>query len=191
MQQDPYMQQPIYESQPVSPNEIYANEMQSERIRNILSQTSPDNQLSDIEYRIKGYRKNNFTGEWEEIDGSNKKIHPMLVSRFISFLSSILNDNTRFTNLSSMQINRIMALCIDYLSDDLDTHSVDYGLEDDYTERTRIGLIILNSTFFVLKRAENGMESRRIWNTMTLNENNNFMPQQKKSFLDNLKFWKQ
>lgn len=177
-----------YYNEPVKSDEIYANVLQEERVKNILGQTSPDNQLTDIEWRIRGYRKDNLSGQWVKIAEGTAEPDSLLVGRYISFLSSILSDNTRFTNLSSSEINKVMKLCIEYLTDDLDSHAKDYGLENDYSERTRIGLIILNSTFFILKRAENGMESRRIWSALNLVEQN--MPMQKKSMWDNLKFWK-
>lgn len=187
MQQD-FNDNQYYSNEPVKSDEIYANVMQEERVKNIIGQTSPDNQLVEIEWRIRGYRKDNMSGQWIAIGKKAAEPNDLLVARYISFLSSILSDNTRFTNLSGMEINRIMKLCIEYISDDLDAHAEEYGLEKNYTERTRIGLIILNTTFFVLKRAENGMESKRIWGSLQLNENN--MPQQKKSLGDMLKFWK-
>lgn len=187
--QPEYMPQQYYPSEPVSSDEIYASALQEERVRNIIAQTSPDNQLAEVEWRIRGYRKNIAIGQWERIDPNVPEPSPLLVSRYISFLGSMLNDNTRFTNLSSSQINRLMVLCIEWLADDLNSNAVEYGLGDNYTERTRIGYIILNATFFVLKRAENGMESRRIWSALQVSENLSQQPQ-KKSLLDSLKFWR-
>lgn len=178
-----------YQNEPIKSDEIYANVMQEERVKNTIAQTSPDNQLVEIEWRIRGYRKDGSTGQWTRIGKGNSEPNDLLVSRYISFLSSILSDNTRFTNLSGMEINRVMKLCIEYIADDLDAHAEEYGLEKNYTERTRIGLIILNNTFFVLKRAENGMEGRRVWGSLNLTEQNAPM-QQKRSLMDALKFWK-
>jgi len=182
-----YQEQAVYSNEPIRSDEVYANVMQEERVKNIISQTSPDNQLIEIEWRIKGYRKDS-NSQWVKIGAKDSEPNDLLVGRYISFLSSILSDNTRFTNLSGMEINRVMKLVIEYISDDLDAHAEEYGLEKNYTERTRIGLILLNTTFFVLKRAENGMESKRIWGSLNLTESN--MPQQKKGLGDLLKFWK-
>ena len=188
MQQEQGQVQEVYESQPVKSDEIYANMMQEERVKNVLAQTSPDNHLTDIEWRIRGYRKNVYTGEWTKIDGVLEP-SPVLVGRYMSYLGSILNDNTRFTNLSSGQINSLMRLCIEWIVDDLDTHAEEYGLDNNYTERSRVAYIMLHATFMVLKRSENGMESRRVWSSLSLNETSNPFPQ-KKSFLDNLAFWR-
>lgn len=191
MAYSPYSNQQQYDeqytSEPVKSDEIYANVLQEERVRNIIAQTSPDNQLVDVEWRIKGYKKNPFTQQWEKIDSRASEPPPLLVGRYITYLSSILNDNTRFTNLSSTEINKIMKLVIEWLVDDLDTHAEEYGMGNKYTERTRIGQIILNNTFLVLKRSENGMESRRIWNAINMQETFSMQPPQKRGFADALK----
>lgn len=181
-------QGPAFTTEPIHPNEIYANELQEERVKNVIAQTSPDILLAELEWRIKGYKKNLSTQTWDKISSDLKEPSQLLVSRYISYLSSLLNDNTRFTNLTDVEINKMMKLMIEYLTDDLDANSEEYGLGEDYTEMTRIAHIILNSTFVVLKRSQNGMESRRIWNALNMSETMNSMQQpQKKHFWE---FWK-
>lgn len=174
---------------PVGSDEVYANYIQEERIRNVISQTSPDNQLAEIEWRLKGYKKNPITHGWEKIDESMEDTPPQLISRYISFLSSFLNDNIRFSNLSGSEINSIMARVIEWITDDLDAHAEEYKLQDDYTERSRIGYILINETFAVLKRSQNGMESKRVWNSLSLSEASMNTPKQS-GIKEALKFWK-
>jgi len=157
-------------SEPVTSDEVYADEMQQQRVANILGQTSPDNQLAEIEWRIKGYRKNQITGKWEKIADGVEEVSSLLVARYVSFLSSILNNNTRFANLKEAEINEIMKTVIEWLVDDLDSNAEKYNLKGEYTERTRIGYILLNQTYIVLKRSLNGMESRRIWRSLNIGE---------------------
>jgi hypothetical protein len=180
---------PANEEITATSDDVYASYMQEDKIRNIISQTSPDNQLEEIEWRIKGYKKNSFTQKWEKINKDVPEPSPLLISRYISHLSSILNENTRFTNLSSIEINKIMRGIIEWLIDDMDTNAVTYDIGKEYTERSRICHIILNETFIVLKRSQNGMESRRIFSALRLAESLTPMPQ-KKGWLEALKFWK-
>lgn len=191
---DPYggmnYPQPQYQQVPVSQDEMAATMIQEERIRNIISQINPDNQLFDIEMRIKGFRKDMMTNQWIKIDDSVPEPHPLLVSRFISYLSSILNQNTSMSNVSENQINKLMKLVIEYLVDDLDANAETYGIYSDYTERTRIGHIILNSVFMVLNRALNGQEARRMWGTLSLTESSSGEQQKKSGLIESLKFWK-
>ena len=185
--QQPMQQQ--YQTVPVSSDELYANVIQEEKIKNIISQLDPENQLKEIEMRIRGYKKNVLTSEWEKIDPDSPEPPRLLIMRFISYLSAIMSQNTTQSNLSEGQVNALMKLIINYIADELDGNAKLYNLENNYTERTRIGHIILNSCFFVLNRALNGQEAKRMWKAMSLSESFNQVPQ--KSKLGNaLQFWK-
>jgi hypothetical protein len=195
---------------PVSQDEMYANLIQEERVKNVIQQISPDNQLVEIELRLRGYKKNLISGTWEKIDPNAPEPHPLLITRIISYLSSLLNQSTPLGNLQEIQINRLMKLIIEYLSDDLDNNAELYGLgyrriikiktifgktidivhfENDYNERTRVAHIVLNSIFMVMTRALNGTEARRMWGSLSMNESLNQQPQ-KGGFKEALKFWK-
>lgn len=171
--------------------DLYANTFQEERLRNILSQISPDNQLHEVEMRLRGYKKDIFTGTWEKI--GNFVVSETLVERYIGFLSAFMNQSTALSNLTEKNINNIMGMVIEYLSDDLDAHSEEYGIGNNYTERTRVGNIIVSSTFFVLNRALNGQEARRMWSSLSLRELSGGTGKQQsvnKGMLEGLKFWK-
>lgn len=174
----------------VSPDDLYASQMQEDKVRNLIQQIAPDNQLVELQWRIKGYIKDTYTGTWEKVDKDAPEPHPLLVSRYISYLSSVLNQNTTLSNFSGTEINDIMKLCIEWVSDDLDCNSEEYGLNYDYNEMNRIGDILLLNTFAVLKRAQNGMESRRIFSSLKIAESMNPYSQKKESMWDSLKFWK-
>lgn len=177
-----------YSSIPISSDELYANAIQEDKIKNIISQLDPENQLKEIEMRIRGFKKNVFTKEWEKIDEDAPEPPKILINRFISYLSSIMNQNTTQGNLSSNQVNALMAQAINYITDELDGNAKLYELEDNYTERTRIGHIMLNSMFFTLNRSLNGQEAKRMWKAMSLSENLTTQPENK--FKEALKFWK-
>lgn len=191
MQEYPYNQPPNYPAPKsyVGSDEVNANLMFQEELKNIIAQISPDKQLYEIEMRIKGYRKNFTTMEWEKISKDVPEPNPLLIRNYVGFLSSILNQGTPVSNLTSLQINKIMKLIIEWLVDDLDNNGYDYGLSDNYTERTRIGLIILNSTFLTLSRSLNGVEARRMWNSLKLTESLNEGEKKQGGVLSALKFW--
>jgi hypothetical protein len=179
------------------PNSLYADYMREEKTRNVIEQINPDNLLEDIEHRIRGEKKNRLTKEWESISKKQLPISELLISNYVSFLGAFLNQNTSLSNFSAQEINNLMFVVIDYLRDDLSDNAEmynfvrfdKYGNEiTDYNEMSRIGNIIAMSTFAVLKRAQNGMESRRIFAGLKMNESIS-PPQQKKSMMDALKFW--
>ncbi len=171
------------------PNALYADNMREEKITNILSQINPDNLLADIEWRIRGYKKDTQTDTWKKIDKKSEEVNEKLVSNFMSFLGSILNQNTSMSNFSSGEINTIMEHIIEYIADDLTVNDEKYNIVDDYQEMSRIGNIITMTVFAVLKRSMNGMEARRVFSALKITENLTQAPQQK-GLMDALKFWK-
>ena len=171
------------------PNAVYADTMREDKITNILSQISPDNQLIDIAHRIRGEKKNPHTGEWELINPDQEPVNEEMVANFMSFLGSILNQNTSMSNFSPSEINNIMFMVTEFIQDDLDVNCRKYGIEGNYTEMTRIGMIVLNSVFTVLKRAQNGLEAGRIFKALRVTENLNPNPTNKRGVVDALKFW--
>ena len=180
-----------HQSTPISSDEMYANILQEERVKNIIAQVAPENHLLEIEMRIRGYKKDLYTGEWKKIDPNGPEVNGRLVERVTSYLSSILSQNTSLSNLTEQQINGIMRLVIRWVSDELDSHSEEYGLRSDYTERTRIGHIIFNSIFMVLSRALNGQEARRLWKSISLSEGTQFgQPKSSSKWKEALQFWK-
>ncbi len=172
------------------PNALYADTMREDKITNILSQINPDNLMIDIENRVKGLKKNPQTAQWEAINPNQKSINKALLSNFMSFLGSILNQNTSMSNFSANEINSIMGLVITFIRDDLTVNQEKYEITGDYQEMSRIGNIISMSVFSVLKRAQNGMEARRIFGSLRISENLTQAPQAKKGLADALQFWK-
>lgn len=186
-----YSQQPQLQEVPISTNEMYATQMQEERVANVLSQTSPDNQLMELQWRLKGYIFDNLSKEWVKIDPNIPEPNPIMVAKYVSLISSLLNDNTRFSTLQPEEINKIMHTHIEWFVDDMDDHAEEYGIDRNYAERTRIGHILLNFMFTMLKRCQGGKESQRIWNSLSLNEQQNPTSQlKKKGMMDALRDWR-
>lgn len=181
------------------PNSLYADYMREEKVTNIIQQLNPDNLVEDIEHRIRGEKKNRYSKEWEKINPNSKKIiSDLLIENYISFLSSLLNQNTSLSNFSSGEINNLMNMIVEHIRDDLSDNASNYGFiyKDNYgndiinfNEMTRIGMIICGTTFSVLKRAQNGMEARRVFGALKVNESLNQNPN-KSGIIDSLKFWK-
>jgi len=170
-----------------TPHDLYAAEMNEEKIKNIVSQISPSNQLEEVDMRLRGYKKDFRTGGW--IKAFHGLENESMINRYITFLSSFLNTGVTLCNLSPMQINKIMVKTIRWVSHDLDAHSEEYGITDDYAERDRIGSIMLNSIFFTLKRSENGTEGKRFWSSLHLTESSS-QSNMGENKSDAWKFWK-
>ena len=171
------------------PNVLYAENMREEKIANVIAQLDPQNLLDEIEHRLRGEKFNKITQQWEAIGNISISINEKLISRFMSFLGAVLNQNTTLSNYSLNEINNRMELVIEYIRDDLTDNDVEYNLEGNYTEMTRIGMIICETVSSVFRRALNGMESRRIFNALKVTESLTSAPQ-RQTMKEALQFWK-
>ena len=171
------------------PNALYAENMREEKIANVIAQLDPQNLLDDIEHRLRGEKFNKLEQQWEAIGDVRISINEKLISRFMSFLGAVLNQNTTLSNYSLNEINNRMELVIEYIRDDLTDNDVEYNLEGKYTEMTRIGMIICETVSSVFRRALNGMESRRIFASLKVTESLTTAPQ-RQTMKEALQFWK-
>ncbi len=169
------------------PNAAFADSLREEKAANILAQIDPGNLLTDIEHRIRGEKKDMY-GQWSSISRSSGDISEELVSDYISYLGSILNQNTSMSNFKAQEVNNLMELITDWVKMNFVVNAERYGIEGNYPEYDRIGHIVLNSCFTVFKRALNGSESRKIFRMMKMNETINPSSKENK-FKDNFKFW--
>jgi len=170
-----------------NPQTFMADQMREDKTANILQQINPDNLLSDIEHRIRGEKKD-FNGEWVPISATAEPVNEEMVGEFISFLGSILNQNTAMSNFSPKEINNLMNLVTDWISQHLIVNAKRYGIEGQYSEYDRIAHMLLGPIFAVLKRSQNGRESARIFKMMKVNESNS-AAKKKGGFGENFKFW--
>ena len=186
----PDMPQPPQAMPGPSSDAMYADIVRERKVENLLSQINPDNLLADIEARIRGYRKDQYSNQWVRIPGA-RQVSEKLVGNFMSFLGGILNNNTTLSNFQEREINNIMRIVVYYISDDLRTNAKEYGIDGDYTEWSRIGLILCNAVFATLKRAQNGSEAIKIFKAIKIGESGNpYTPEKQQGLWESMKFWK-
>ncbi len=185
MEDQAFARQQLTEQIANDPNAGIADAMREEKATNILAQIDPGNLLTDIEHRIRGEKKDGY-GQWSKVSKSSGEVSEELVSDYISYLGSVLNQNTSMSNFKPQEVNNLMELMTDWVKMNFVVNAERYGIEGNYPEYDRIGHIVLNSCFTVFKRALNGSESRKIFRMMKMNETIN--PTKEKKFTDYFKF---
>lgn len=151
------------------PASVHADVLREDRVANLLDQLNPDNLMVDIEHRIRGEKKDPYTNRWVPIAGNSKPVSEKLISNFMSFLGSILNQNTAMSNFSSDEINNLMMMIVTYVGIDLTVNDEEYGIVEDYPEMWRIANIVCITCFATFKQAMNGMQSRRVFGGLKIN----------------------
>jgi len=169
------------------PQTMYNDYMKEEKATNILAQINPDNLLTDIEHRIRGEKKDTVTQQWVQITKDGGHVSEELIANFISFLGSILNQNTSMSNFKEQEVNNLMEMITDWVKSDLVVNGKKYGIEGQYNEYDRVAHIICSTCFAVFKRALHGKEANRIFKMLRVSET--LTPQKQNKLLDNFKFW--
>lgn len=163
--------------------EVYSRIAQEERVSNFISQTSPTNSLTAINYMLRGYAYDDENKEWAHVsDGVPDSIR----LDFLQFITPDLSENVRMTNLSPEQINGMMKSVIEWIVDYLDIVADEHDLKEE--QMTKISLIMIKAIFYTLLRAQNGIERSKTFGSLSMGDNLNQSPlqQQKKSWFN---FW--
>ena len=170
-------------SQPPSKN-MYDTLIQEERMKNFMGQTSPTLSMKNIDYVLRGYMYNEEEKKYVKVsDGIPNDIR----LDFLQMLTPHLSEDVRMTNLSSDQINKMMAFIIEWVTDYLDNVADKHNLDE--TQLTKIGLICLSAVYYTILRSQNGMESRRVFGSLSMGEH--LAPQQQNTGAkDWWKIWK-
>jgi hypothetical protein len=157
-------QQAQNQSQPQN-SQQYDRLIQEEKVNNFIGQTSPSKSLNEINFMLQGFIYNPANRQWEKI---SKGLPEHIRMDFIQALAPHLTENVRMTRLDRNQINGIMDFLIEWVADYLDLKADDENLSEE--QMTKIGLIMLSAAFYVLARAENGMEREKMYNALKLGD---------------------
>lgn len=163
------------------PSAIHA-ELQQERVKNFLSQTSPTDTLERLNYILKGFVYDESAKDWIKVsDGIPEKIR----LDFLQFITTDLSEDVRMTNLGTKQINGVMESSIEWVVDYLDDVADDEDFSE--TQMTKIGWMMIKAIFYALLRGENGIERARLYNSLNLSGT----PDMPVNFNNNNKRWYQ
>lgn len=161
-----------------TPDDEYASVMREERVRTLLTEIDPSNQVDSIIQRIRGYRFNKETDMWERRPNS-AKISENFIGKVEYVLSEELCLNTTFSNLQPADVNKIMGLLIDIMVSDVTVHGREYiveidnkkfNLADDHNLKELVLYGIFSSVYKAMRRAINGTEAKRFFGSLRMNE---------------------
>lgn len=178
--QNPQVQTPG--TSPTSAFNLNALMQQENRVSSFISQTSPTNTLERINYILQGFVWSEEKKEWIKVtDGIPEGIR----LDFLQFLTPILSEDVRMTNLDPKQINGIMQMSIEWVTDYLDEESETHDLKE--VQMTKIGLILLHAEFITLLRSQSGVERGKVYGSLNIGDNLN--PQQNPNLNNNSPNW--
>jgi hypothetical protein len=192
---DAYNYQVSQSNARTTPEDEYAGSLREERVRSLLTEIDPANQVESIIMRIRGYRYDKTTEMWVK-----RKSAPNISENFIAKVEYILSEelslNTTFSNLQPSDVNSIMALLIDILVSDVVVHGRNYTVEldgqrfnlaDDHNLKEIVLYGVFSAVYKSLRRSINGTEAKRFFGSLRMNETINPPRQNKSGFMEAIK----
>ena len=163
----------------------------TEIIRNIVSQIDPKVVLKDLRRSLRGETQD-AAGVWVQTS------HPLVNSAceydIMVFLNSILSNNTVMSTMSENEIGNTMGCIIETITRMFTSNLEKYGFVEpgpgfangvfdnkgipDSSRMTQVSNLIYMVCYLTLKRSINGMESRKVFGSLSMNDQMSFDQQQ-------------
>lgn len=130
---------------------------------NLVLQTDPSSEVSLIEHKLRAEYWDINKKEWVKAQGVKPYMNEEGIFTIMTRLSSILTNNTRFTNLNDLEINRLVLDFADEITILISLNWKKYEMSKSHF-RTIVNMLS-QLAFLVLKRAMNDGERKFVGRT--------------------------
>jgi len=184
--------------QPTPPEENYStppiNYTPEEEITNIVGQIDPTHILDNLNHSLKGEYFNKEKGEWETL--GEELVNDSCRGWIISYFSSLMNNASTMGLIQETQLSYLMEGVIKIITKEFRCNLEKFGFvppgngykekryENKGTPNTArmesIAEMIYQRAFIIYSRSLKGTESKRIFNSLNMNDPLMFQQQQQK-----------
>ena len=186
----PQPQQPHYEEQPqYYPPQMYTPEGQ---VDNIVEQINPQQIIDNFDHALRGEYYNKEKGMWELNASKEAMVNDSCRGALISFLTGILNNASTMGIIDKNQLGSLMEAVIESINRMFVVNLEKYGFvpiistndefenkgTPDSAKMTMVANMVYSIAFLVYTRSLNGMESRKIFSSLSMTDALNNQQQQ-------------
>ena len=188
--EQPYQPQGYPQEDPQAPMP-YSNEGS---VANIVSQIDPSTIINNLDHALAGEFFNDRTNSWEMNPSKKALVNDACRGAIVSYVTGILNNNSTLSIISPQQLGFIMEGVVESITRMFVTNLEEFGFvpegvgykkkcfenkgTPDTARMTMVANMVYSVMFLTLSRALNGMESRKIFSSLSLNDSMNFNPGQ-------------
>ena len=163
-------------------------------ITNIVGQIDPNTIIDNLDHALKGEQWNKELGAWIQNASKTPLVNDACRGAIISYLDGILNNNTTMGWVDEKRLSYIMEAIIQSIKRMFVVNLEEYGFVEpgigfekrDYYNRgspdtarmTLVANMVFVVCYMVLSRALNGMESRRIFKSLSMQDSMGYGGQQ-------------
>ena len=193
-QEDPNQYQQDYGPMPYSPEG---------RVDNIVEQINPQNIIDNFDHALKGEYYNKEKLQWEMNASQEHMVNDACRGSIISFMTGILNNASTMGIIDAKQLSFLMESVIESINRMFVVNlekfgfvppGVGYEMKDyenkgtpDSAKMTAVSNMIFSLTFLVYSRSLSGMESKKVFASLSMTDALNYQqPQQKQGFMNRM-----
>ena len=159
-------------------------------ISNVVSQIDPSTIINNLDHALAGEFFNDKTNSWEINKSGKSLVNAACRGAIVSYVTGILNNNSTLSIISQVQLGFIMEGVVESITRMFVSNLEQYGFvppgmgyengvymnrgTPDSARMTMVSNMIYSTLFLTLSRALNGMESRKIFSSLSLNDSMNF-----------------
>lgn len=190
------MEQPGEQPHGMGPEDYGQVYPQEGNIANIVDQIDPQQIIDNFNHALKGEYFNKEKGTWEKVGDGVPLVNDACRSWIISYLTALMNKASTLGTISEKQFSGLMQGIIRNVGREFvcnlerfgfvpagpgyavgDYHNI--GIPDSSRMDT-ISEAIYQRAFVIYSRSVNGMESRKIFSSLSMSDPMQFNPQQQK-----------
>lgn len=155
-------------------------------ITNIVGQIDPNTIIDNLDHALKGEQWSKEQGAWVQNASKTPLVNDSCRGAIVSYLDGILNNNTTMGWVDEKRLSHIMEAIIQSIKRMFVVNLEEFGFvppgvgfrEGDYYNKgspdtarmTLVANMIFAVCYMVLSRALNGMESRRIFKSLSMSD---------------------
>ena len=163
---------------------------QESAISNVVSQIDPSTIINNLDHALAGEFFNEKTNSWQLNPSKKPLVNASCRGAVISYVTGILNNNSTLSIISQQQLGFIMEGVVESITRMFVSNLEEFGFvppglgynkgvymnigTPDSARMTMVANMVYSTLFLTLSRALNGMESRKIFSSLSLNDSMNF-----------------
>ena len=183
--------------QPISPMNNIPYYQQENTIDNLVAQIDPKQIIDNLDHALKGEIFSKEEGMWVMNSSGEPVVNDACRGALVSFVTGFLNNNTTMSIIDETQIGNLMKLVINSVIKMFCCNLEKFGFvpkgrkydqkvylnkgTPDTARMTKASYMVYSVIFLALTRAKGGMESKRIFNSLSMTDAINFGREQEKN----------
>ena len=178
------------------------NYNQENHVSNIVSQIDPIGIIDNFNNALQGKYFNKERGRWEKAGNGKPLVNDACRGWIISYLTSLMNNASTMAIVSEKQFSGLMMGVIRNVGREFITRLEEFGFvppgpgyangdfmnrgTPDSSRMDTIAELIYQRAFLIYSRSLNGMESRKIFSSLSMSDPMMFQQQQKRGWVHGL-----